>query len=484
MKPWFRSGWPWLALLLVFVAVGGVLYLQQSVVNVMHPALDKLSAIKLSERWSNPEMLKIRELGVKAVPSLRQVLREKNSPTIRFLLWVKAKWPGATKYYSHFPDPNKLTERRWVACQALQTLGLAGKSAAPELIAILKGKDLRDVNSAMMALGAIGIDAEICDQLDALLEQGVPPFAASQIVGALGTVKPPSVQTLKALTAGLANPDPFVQEHAAETLGRLGVGTPAVVSALKQLQATSTNSLVLVGASAALWDLEKESRLVLPRVFQVLENELANFSPFPGPGGGGQGVSASEQSFMMSAYLFQRMKLSEAEKSRALGLLESCCEKSDRIFIRMLLLSPMIDLGFPEDKCLAVCRAGLSANEDYYRIQAARLLAHFGENHSLEGVNLEALLRAPDVGVRVYAAKVHWLNNHQAKAVVPVLIESLDRSKHQSYYYAELQPVALAVLGDIGPDAGEAARTLENLIHDPNPVIAKLASEALAKIQR
>src|SRR5882672_3828995 len=119
MKRWFRSRW-WLALLLV--PVGVVLFLQQSTVNVMHPALDALSTVNLSERWSHPQMLKIRELGIKAVPSLRRVLREKDQPTTRFLLWVKTKWPGATKYYSHFPDLNKMTERRWVACQALRTL--------------------------------------------------------------------------------------------------------------------------------------------------------------------------------------------------------------------------------------------------------------------------------------------------------------------------------------------------------------------------
>src|SRR6266853_1614318 len=111
MKRWVRSWWFWLALVLAMLPVGGMVYLQHSVVNVMHPALDTLSAVGLSERWSHPAMLKIRELGPKAVPPLRRVLREKDSPTTRFLLWVKVKWPGATKYYSHFPDTRKLTER-------------------------------------------------------------------------------------------------------------------------------------------------------------------------------------------------------------------------------------------------------------------------------------------------------------------------------------------------------------------------------------
>src|SRR5258706_755190 len=162
MKNWLRSHWLWLALLPVGALIGAFLFLQHSVVNVMHPALDKLASIPLSQRWSHPEMLKIRSLGKDAIPPLRSVLREKDNPTTRFLLWVKAKWPGSTKYYSHFPDPNKMMERRWTACQVLQTLGPAGKSAAPEIIQILKTGDIGYCNAASMALWAFAIDADIC----------------------------------------------------------------------------------------------------------------------------------------------------------------------------------------------------------------------------------------------------------------------------------------------------------------------------------
>src|SRR6187431_1489265 len=140
MKPWLRSRWWWLALL------------RYSTVNVMHSALDELSAVNISERWSHPQMLKIRERGVKAVPSLRRVLREKQHPTTRFLLWVKGKWPGVTKFYSGFPDMKKLTQRRWAACQAIQTLGPAASSAAPELVEIFKSNDMQDLNAATLAL--------------------------------------------------------------------------------------------------------------------------------------------------------------------------------------------------------------------------------------------------------------------------------------------------------------------------------------------
>jgi len=478
-----RLRW-WMVTLFVAAALPLLLlFLQRNVVNVMHPALDDLSAVSLSERWSHPQMLKIRALGEEAVPSLRRVLREKNNPVIRFLLWVKTKWPSVTKYYSRFPDTQKMTERRWVACQALQTLGPAGKAAMPELIEILKGKDPIDLNAASMAIHAVGIDADVCDRLDAVLEQGAPSFARVQIISALSRIKPPSERTLKALVACLADPASFVQQQAAQALGRFGVSTPEIISALKQLQSTSSNGLVRVSASGALWDLQKDGTLVWPLVIPVLEQELINSTRSPVAGSGGQGVSEGEQIFMAGGDLFQRMHLSDAERATALRLLDAYCRKSGRIFIRMLLLPAMADLGFPPEKCLNVCRDGLGAEEDYYRLQAARLLARLGEKQSLDGIDLQALLRDRDVGVRIYAAKAHWHKNHEAVAVVSVLSESLDSAKYQSYYYAETQPVALAALGEIGPEAKDAVGALEKLLSDPNPAIVGLTSNALMNIR-
>jgi len=467
--------------------VGALFFIRQSTTNVMHPALDQLSAVSYSERWSHPQMLKIRELGANAVPSLRRVLREKNNPTIRFLLWVKAKWPGATKYYSHFPDPNKLTERRAMACQVLRTLGPAGRPAAPEIIGIFKSGDIRDMNSAIEALYAIGVDADICDRLDKLWEneKSMSESARSQLVGALGSVKPPSARTLKVLVAALSDPSPYVRHRAAETLGRLGIRTPEIVSALKHLQSTTTNELAVVTSSAALWELEKDTSLVLSPVFKVLESQLGKpVVPVPGGGSAGQAVTAADQIFMGAGELFRKMNLSEPEKSKARAWLEAWGDKSGRIFIRMLLLPGMLELGLPREKCLEICRTGLKQTEYYYRIQAARLLVMVNETYSVDEVDLDVLIRDPDLGVRVYAAKIHWRKNRQAKVLVPVLIESLDRSKHESYYYAETLPVSLTVLGDIGPEAHDAVGVLEKLLSDPNPSVVKSASEALARIRR
>src|SRR5690349_13482332 len=136
MKQWFRFRWLWMPLILAVMLAGGALVLMHDATYELHPLLDKLSTMSFGQRWSQPEMIKIRQFGGKAVPLLRRVLREKDAPMTQFLLWVKRKWPGVVRYYPHIPDVNKLTERRGTACQVLQMLGPAGSSAAPELIKV------------------------------------------------------------------------------------------------------------------------------------------------------------------------------------------------------------------------------------------------------------------------------------------------------------------------------------------------------------
>jgi HEAT repeat protein len=485
VKTCFRS-WPfWLACAFLILAIGAAVFLHQDQANLMHPALDKLASVSLEERWSHPEMLKIRAMGANAIPPLRRVLREKDKPSTQFLLRLKAKWPGVAKLYPYLPDPNKLTQRRWTACQVLQTLGPIGKPAVPELIQVIASKDPGDPNGGSMALWSVGIDAEACALLDEVLEKGTAGFGRVQIIMALGTVKPPTARTLRALTNALTDTSPLVPNYAADTLGHLGVATPEVVAGLKNLISTSTDDLTTITASTALWELNKDSQSTTGRVFQILEKQLLlPLAPPIGGGSGGQGIDGTEQIFMKGADLFSRVGLAEPEKAKALALLDAFCQKSGRIFIRMNLLSPMLELGFPRDKCIEVCKTGLSQEEVYYRIQAAQLLMAVGIKYPLDAIDLDALLHDQELGVRVYAARAHWHQKKQAKPIVPVLIEALDRNKHQSYYFAEILPIALKTLREIGPEAHDAVEALNSVATDPNPTIANLATEALAKIRQ
>jgi HEAT repeat protein len=483
----FRLRWLWPIALLASITVVAILAIRSSVNNVMHPALDKLAAIDLSERWSHPEMLKIRELGDRAIPPLRGVLREQNSFATHFLTWVRTKWPGATNYYPDFPNPRKIEERQWTACQVLQTLGPAARAAAPELIDILVSPRTGNPNAASMALDAIGIDADICDRLDTAFGKAVAEGPRMQIVAMLGSSKPPSTRTIKVLLVAANDSSPWVQAQAVSSISRLGIGTPEAISALTELASKSTNELVGINAASALWEIKRDKQAVLEPVLAALQNVLLK-PPRPGvPAAStdsGQGVDERDQAFMAAAELFQKMDLDDSQKARALALLQKWCDKHNRIFIRMLLLNSMMDLGLAPAQCLAVCEAGLRRGEEYYRLLAAQLLNQLDQKHPMESFNPDADLNSTDVGVRVNVAAIHWRRNHQAAVVVPVLIESLDRTKYQSYYYPQILPVALATLGDIGPDARAAIPVLERTAKDPNPGVARAATDALVKIRK
>jgi hypothetical protein len=469
--------------ILALLPVFGWLFLRQATENEMYPALDKLASIPLADRWSKPEMMQIRRLGAAAVPPLRRVLREKDTRAIQFLLWVRTNWPSVTRYYSHLPDPTRMTERRWTACQVLETLGPAARPAVPELIEVMESKDPGDVNAGVMALWAAGIDADACERLDESLEQGRADFGRASIINALGNVKPPSARTLNALTKELADSSPFIPEYAADALGRLGVPDPAAIDGLKKLQRSTTDDLTAITCSAALWQLQKDEAAAASNAFNVLERLGQNPATQPiGGGSGGQGVDATEEVFMRGAGLFQQLPLAETEKARALGIMESFCGKSGRIFIRMLLLPAMMDLGMTRDKCLDVCMTGLHQNEDYYRLQAAQLLVAVDGKFPTNEVRVDDLIHDKELGVRVYVAKIHWRNHGNPEAVVPVLADALDRKKYQSYYYPQILRAALGELGEIGAQAGAARTNVAALTKDPDPQIAQLATDTLIKL--
>jgi hypothetical protein len=53
-----------------------------------------------------------------------------------------------------------------------------------------------------------------------------------------------------------------------------------------------------------------------------------------------------------------------------------------------------------------------------------------------------------------------------------------------AYYDSGILPAALRRLADVGPAAQEATGDWEIMTRDPNPAMAKLATEALVKIRR
>jgi hypothetical protein len=466
--------------------VGVALLFSKRAPNEIELAVEALSKIQYGDRWSHPQMLKIRSAGTRAVPELRRILREKNSLGTLLMRKAQQNWPKATARFARIDD-NHLRERRWVACQALQILGPAARPAAPDLIEILKSNDLSDLNSTTSALYAIGIDGEICKELTTLLERNnLSEHPHSFAIYALAAVKPPSDRSLKAIAKGFIDPSKYVQQASADAAARLGAPNPDIIAGLKLLQTnSSSNALGAIKASTALWKITKDRDSVLRPVFTLLENRLKlPLDPSPKPDESGQVVSYGDQMFMNAGELFREMKLEDPDRALALSLLEKWGERAGRIFIKIRLLPAEFELGLPEEQCMKICRDGLSREEDYYRIDAARVLEKVSARFPVDEVLLNRLLLDSDVNIRIFAAKIHWTKHHDAAIAVPVLADALDRPQHQSYYYEYNLPVAIETLRDIGRAARQAIPALEKASNDPNPKIVTLATAALLKIRQ
>jgi hypothetical protein len=154
----------------------------------------------------------------------------------------------------------------------------------------------------------------------------------------------------------------------------------------------------------------------------------------------------------------------------------------------MMLLPEMVKLGLDLEKAAKVCRAGLSAEEDYYRLQAARLIVRLCDKWKAavaDKVSVPGMLGHADLGVQVCDAQVYWNTQgekRQAGLILPVLLDALNAKKHQSYYYPEIQTTALNLLSEMGPQARPALAPLRELEKDVNPAVAKRATQTREKV--
>lgn len=473
-----------LAAVLAVTVVAAILVTSRPTTD-LDPAINTLAKLKIEERWAHPEMLKIRAMGAKALPDLRVILRERNHPAIKLRREAQKRWPKAAAKFGTVDDAH-LRERLWVACQAIQTLGAAARPLAPDLIENLKTGDNVELNPTSMALSAIGYDSDIRDRLVTLLEErSLGEWQTDFAIGAIGRIGSPSPRAVAVVARGLTNSSFYVQQTSAEAAGNMGVSNSVMIAGLKSLQTNSANDVGAIKASVALWKLTKDRESSLRPVLTVLEQFVTQpISLNPKPGTSGQGISQGDQLFLFAGEMIRAMKLEDPDRARALMLFEKWGQKAGRIFVEMLLLPTMFELGMSEEKCFRICNEGLAREEDYYRIQAAELLGQISTRFTVDEALLNRLLPDRDVNVRIHAAKIHWAKHHDASVVTPVLADALDRERHQSYWYERHVPVALETLRDIGPAARQAIPALEKASNDPNPKIVTLAQAALVRIRK
>jgi hypothetical protein len=269
-----RLGWGAL-LLLIIALILVIFFIHESTANRMNAALDELSTVSIDERWSHPQMAKIRALGSKAVPDLRRVLRERNSRPTRIVLRLQNKLPRATTKFLHL-DPRRVNERRLAACQAIEVLGPAGRAAAPDIIDFIADQsiDIGDLNSAARALSKIGIDAEVADRLNAVMEtKGTKLHWAvrTYLIRMLAVAKPPSARTFKTFVRARSDPNIPIQQEAARLVGQLTENSTMKSSEIDELIRDEDIGIRVYGAKMR-WRQNHQSAAVVPILIDALDH--------------------------------------------------------------------------------------------------------------------------------------------------------------------------------------------------------------------
>lgn len=479
----FRYRWG-LAAVCVFalLVVAATFSVDRSVNNVMHPALDTLASLPIGDRWSHPEFSRIRALGEDAVPPLRRVLREKDSVTTKILLWLRVKWPGVEVHLSSYPDPLTIEERRDTACQVLHHLGVVGRSAAPELISILRNEDMRHINFAIMALWQVGVEKDALASVERVYRTANSDTVRNYAVSVLGRFGHESPEVAETLDSALSDSSVSVRNTAAHSLGLLGRKHPTVVTGLINMRDTATNNLSVVISIESLRKLDAWNESMKPMLLDTLNRQLNVPRPVSP---GGQGSFDGDNVFSKAGEILRELELTGLEQSQALDLFARWIKGADNIWNEIVLIPTLIDLGYSESECVSLIERGLARNEQFYnRIYAARALPNLVEKFGPESISLAELMNDGELGVRVFAAQAHWGAYRNVSVILPILIDALDVNQHQSYYYdALVQPSVISFLGEMGADAEDAASSLESLTQDPNSRIAELAATALKEIR-
>ena len=175
----------------------------------------------------------VREIGTNAIPTLLEMLQEKDSP-------LKLKWRALLEKQDFIQPPQRASSRNYQAGMAFRTLGAIGSNAVPALAQIYRRKISFDSqDGALMALGGNGPAAL--------------PVAAPVLLDAV------------------TNSDNALRLRAVTTIGEVHgqpeVFVPALIHALKD-----SNGVVMIYAVRALIAYGPDAKPAVPAVAAFLND--------------------------------------------------------------------------------------------------------------------------------------------------------------------------------------------------------------------
>jgi hypothetical protein len=172
----------------------------------------------------------IRHMGTNAIPTLIQMLREKESPLKHTLVSLAKKQHFFRLTYMSPAD------KTLAAMRAFDAIGPQATEVAPQLVEIY---DLdpsgfsRQVVPEILSHVAPSAPETVPLLLRALAETN-DAMVRANAAGALAKIRPKPEMVVPALTKALSDPDPWVQASAAQALGGFGAEAKSAVPVLTQ----------------------------------------------------------------------------------------------------------------------------------------------------------------------------------------------------------------------------------------------------------
>lgn len=361
------------------------------------------------------------------------------------------------------------------ACQALSFIGDAG--SAPALLAAFESKRPEVAAEAGRALWRLGPKADPI--VPALLSAAQGPLDKSASARSLLASFGPRVVPL--LMKALSDSEPGRREAAADMLGRIGPparpAVPALLAALKdkssavalmaamalaEIDPTRSGAAVKLltdacdvpGAVFALANIGPNARAAVPALIAALKPPKKNTN---------------------RAELIRtgaRLALARIGKPAVPALIEALKEKKEGV-------APMAGdaLGWilpPPEEAVPALRSALQNDRPHAAVYV-HALGQLGPVARPAVPDLTALLKDAEDRPEAAAALVR-IDPHQAKKVVPILIDDLQAKDEKQ------QQAAALALANLGSAAKPAAGALAGLLHAQQPDEAAITILALREI--
>jgi HEAT repeat protein len=388
-------------------------------------------------------------------------------------------WPMLQKTLQ---DPSP--EARIYAATAIGRLGQDGRNYVGSLVAVLKGdKEASVRQSAATSLGMLGTLAKetVGDALIEALKDSNKEvrLAAAEGLGGMEV----AASNIPELVKALKHQDTEVRMFAARALGNLGPQARGVVDNL--IEAAKTGDSQLAGAAVvALGQIGADAKKAVPTIMEALNKKETRDLAIVALGKIGPDAkdAVPELAKNLKTKEVQSLVIEALEKigpqaKSALPDLADLLKESDKE-MKPAIMRALAHMGRDVKQAVPAIGSCLSVEDKETSLQALDVLAQLGSDAKDAVPDIIALFVDEDLkpGNRLRSQAVRTLGKI-GKPAVPHLTKALN---NQNRY---MRVGVIEALGEIGPDAKEASRSIQRLASNSDPEIRRAAARAVAKIQ-